>query len=87
MVAGRRMQAELFQQNQQSKPVAREETILQTFLNNDVEYIGYQHFMAVSENVGRKVPVVNDVLSSHEQETHPSTSLDENCIEFLFQTE
>ena len=42
--------------------------------------------MAVSGNLGGKVPVVDDVLSSQEQETYPITSLDENCIEFEFQT-
>ena len=34
-----------------------------------------------------KVPVVDDVLSSHEHEIYPTTSLDENCIEFEFQTD
>ena len=47
----------------------------------------YQPFVAVSENIGGKVPVVDDVLSSHEQEIYPTTSLDENCIEFEFQTD
>ena len=45
----------------------------------------YQTFVAVSGNLGRKVPLVDDVLSSHEQEIYPTTSLDENCIEFEFQ--
>ena len=43
--------------------------------------------MAVSGNLGGKVPVVEDVLSSHEQEIYPTTSLDENCVEFEFQTD
>ena len=43
--------------------------------------------MAVSGNLGGKVPVVDNVLSSHEQEIYPTTSLDENCIEFEFQTD
>ena len=47
----------------------------------------YQPFVAVSGSLGRKVPIVDDVLSSHEQETYPTTSLDENCIEFEFQTD
>ena len=47
----------------------------------------YQPFVAVSGNFGGKVPVVDDVLSSHEQEIYPTTSLDENCIEFEFQTD
>ena len=40
----------------------------------------YQPFVAVSGNVGGKVPIVDDVLSSHEQEFYPNTSLDENCM-------
>ena len=47
----------------------------------------YQPFVAVSGNLGGKVPVVDDVLSSHEQEICPTTSLDENCMEFEFQTD
>ena len=47
----------------------------------------YQPFVAVSGNLGGKVPVVDDVLSSHEQEIYPTISLDENCIEFEFQTD
>ena len=47
----------------------------------------YQVFVVVSGNIGGKVPVVDDVLSSHEQEIYPTTSLDENCIEFEFQTD
>ena len=43
--------------------------------------------MAISGNLGGKVPVVDDVLSSHEQEIYPITSLDENCIEIEFQTD
>ena len=38
-------------------------------------------------NLGGKIPEVNDVLSSHEQEIYPTTSLDENCIDFEFQTD
>ena len=47
----------------------------------------YQPFVAVSGNLGGKVPVVDDVLPPHEQEIYPTTSLDENCIEFEFQTD
>ena len=47
----------------------------------------YQPFVAVSGNLGGKVPVVDDVLSSHEQEIYPTTSLNENCKEFEFQTD
>ena len=34
-----------------------------------------------------RVPVVDDVLSSQEQEIYPTTSLDENSIEFEVQTD
>ena len=43
--------------------------------------------MAVSGNLGGKIPVVDDVLSSHEQEIYPNTAIDEKCIEFEFQTD
>ena len=43
--------------------------------------------MAVSGNLGGKVPIVDNVLCSPEKEFHPTTSLDENCIEFDFQTD
>ena len=47
----------------------------------------YQPFVAVSGNLGGKIPVVDDVLSSHEQEIFPTTSLVENRLEFEFQTD
>ena len=43
--------------------------------------------MTVSGNRGGKVPVVDDVLLSHEQEFYRTISLDENCLEFDFQTD
>ena len=47
----------------------------------------YQPFVAVFGSPGDKVPVVfNDVLSSQEEEIYPTTSLDENTIEFESQT-
>ena len=53
-------------------------------LNNNFQY---QPFVAVSGSLGGKVPVVDDVLSSHEQKIYPTTSLDKNCVEFEFQTD
>ena len=41
----------------------------------------------MSENFGGKVSIVDDVLSTLEQEIYPTTLLDENCIEFEFQTD
>ena len=51
----------------------------------NLKNIRYQIFVAVSGNAGVKVPVVNDVLSSHEQEIDPTTSHNGNSIEFEFQ--
>ena len=48
-------------------------------------YFRYHLFVAVSRNLGGKVQVVDDVLSSHEHKIYPTTSLYENCIEFDFQ--
>ena len=53
----------------------------------DLNNFRHQPFVAVSGNPGVKVPVLDDVLSSHEQEIYPTTSLDENSIEFEFQTD
>ena len=53
----------------------------------DLNNIRYQPFVAVSGIPGVKVPVVDNVLSSHEQENYPATSLDENSIEFELQTD
>ena len=47
----------------------------------------YQPVVAVSGNLGGKIPVVYDVLSSHEHESYSTTSLDENYIESEFQTD
>ena len=46
-----------------------------------------QNFVAVSGNLGRKVPVIDNVLSLHEKEINRNNSIDEKCIEFEFQTD
>ena len=81
------LQAKSFQQNLQNKPVGCKETFLQTFLVNHIKYFWHQPFVAVSASLGGKVPVIDDVLSFHEPEIDPTTSLDENCLEFEFQTD
>ena len=43
-VPGKRVRAESFQQNLQNKSIGREETFLQTFLNNHVEYFSVPTF-------------------------------------------
>ena len=47
----------------------------------------YQLFVAVSGNMAGEVRVVDNVSSSHKQETYPITSLDRNSIELEFQKE
>ena len=54
-----------------------------THLNN----FRYQPFVAVSANPARKVPVVDAVLSPHEQEIYSNTSIDENSFDFELQTD
>ena len=43
-------------------------------------------FLAVSGNLVGKIPVIDNVLASDEQEFCPNTLLDENYLEFEFQT-
>ena len=43
--------------------------------------------MAVSGNLGGKIPIVDNGLSSHKQDVYPTSSFDENWIEFEFQTD
>ena len=47
----------------------------------------YQLFVAASGNLGGKVRVFDDVLSSHKQEFCPTTSIKENCIDFELETD
>ena len=53
----------------------------------DLNNFRYQTPVAVSGNPGVKIPVVDDVFTSHEHEIYTTTSLDENSIEFEFQTD
>ena len=53
----------------------------------DLNNFRYQPFVAVSGNPVVKVPVMDDMLSSHEQEIYPTSCLDENTIELEFQTD
>ena len=86
--AAKGLQAESFQQNLLNNPVGREETFLQTFLVEHVEQqFSVPTFCGSVWKSWREVPIVDDVLSSHEQEIYTTTSLAENCIEFEFQTD
>ena len=51
----------------------------------DLNKFRYQTFVAVFGNPGVKIPDVDDVLSSHEQEIYPTISLDENSFKSDFQ--
>ena len=42
----------------------------------------YHFFVAVSGNLKENVPVNDNAFSSHEHEIYPTTSVDENCVEF-----
>ena len=53
----------------------------------DLNNFRNQTFVAVSGIPGVKVSVVDDVVFCHEQEYYPTTSLDENSIEFEFRTD
>ena len=53
----------------------------------DLQKFRYQVFVAVSGNLGLKMPVVDVMLSYHEQEIHLTTSLDKNSIELELQTD
>ena len=53
----------------------------------DLNNFRYQPTVAVSGIPGVKVPVVDDDWSSHEQEIYPTTSPDENSIDFGSQTD
>ena len=45
----------------------------------------YQIFVALSGFLGGEVPVVDNVLSSSEQDLYPTTSLDQKCKKIGFQ--
>ena len=53
----------------------------------DQKNFRYQPFVAVSGCPCQKVPLVDNVVTSYPQELYPTISLDENSIEFEFQTD
>ena len=84
-MAGKGLQAEAFYQNLQNKPIGCKETFYKQLLIIMSRGFWYQPFVAVSGNLGGKFTVIDDVLWPHAQIFYPTTSLDENCIEFRFQ--
>ena len=72
-------QAESIQQNLQNRPVVFGEKLFKLFsLVNSSTFL-YQTLTAFPESLGGKIPLVDDVLSSHEQDLYPTTSLNQNC--------
>ena len=85
----KKLQAESLQQNRFSKTnqsVAKRQFYKHFSLIMSRNF-RYQPFVAISGNVGGKILVVDDVSPSHEQEIYPTTSFDEYCIDFEFQTD
>ena len=68
----------------ENKPFCREETILQLIVSNS---FWYQPYVAFPGSLGEKISVFDDVLLSHKLKIFPNISIDENCIEFEFQTD
>ena len=87
MAAGKILQAQSFHENLQHKPVGLEVIFLQKVPKNHVKYFLVQLCVEVPGNLGGKVPVADDVLSSHEQKICLTTSLEERCVKFEFQTD
>ena len=75
------------QQNLLNNPGGREETFFQTFHVAHAKQFSVPTFCGNVWKIWLESFFVDDVLSSHEQEIYPNTSLDENCIEFKFQTD
>ena len=50
----------------------------------DLKNFRYQPFVAVSGNPGVKVPIVDDVLSPHEQKFYPLHPLKETALSLNF---
>ena len=82
VVAGKRLQAESFQQNLLNKPVRRKEMFLRTKFFRFVKSVPYQPSVAVFGSLGGKVPSVDNFLSFHEQQLYPPTSIFESCRNF-----
>ena len=75
-VAQRKQASRFSQQNLQNRPVGFYKYLPLIMSSN----FRYQLLVVVSGNFGGKVPVVDDVLSSHEQESYPTTTLAGSCI-------
>ena len=78
---------ESLKQNLQNNPISRKRPFFKHFWLIVSSNLRYQTVVAVSGCLEAKVFVVDDDLSSHERYTYLTTSLNENCIKFDFQTD
>ena len=85
VVARKGLRIESFQQNLQKNQSVAKRHFYKHFSIIMSSNFRYQPFVAVSGNLGGKVPVIDYVLPSLEQEIYPTISLDENYIEVEFQ--
>ena len=60
---------------------------LQYYLVDIPNSYRYRTFAALPRNIGTQDPKGHGILSFHEQEKYPTSSLYENCIDFKFQTD
>ena len=85
VMAGKKVQTESFQQIcKTNQTVAKRHFHKHSSLIMSSNF-RYQAFVAGSGNLGGRIPVDDDVLSSHEQELYPTTWHDENCKKYKFQ--
>ena len=70
----KKVKAESFQQNPQNTSVYRKKQFYKHFSTIMSSNFRYHTFVEVSGNLRGKVPVVEDVLLSHEKEISPTTS-------------
>ena len=87
VVARKRQRAQSFSQNLQNKPVGRQETFLHKRFTIHVEQFAEPNFCGNFWKSWSEKPKSDNVLSSHENEVYPNSSLNENCIKFAFQTD
>ena len=80
--ARKRLQVESFQQNLQKMLVGREEILSQTFVIIHVEQISLPSFWRSFWKFCRFSPSSWQSVVVQEPKIYPTTSLDENCIEF-----
>ena len=87
VVTVKRLQARFFQPDLQSRPVSCKETILQNVLINHVEQFSVTIFRSSFGKIGRESLSSWPCLFVPATGIHLTTSLDESCKRFEFQTD